>query len=578
MPVHHLTKTVLDPNSGKISTILSSPPALIESSAPPQQTSPVAKKPSYLNLACCVNGYSNLTQYDSKYRQSINKSREVSPIRPITHTVNYNRSENTNYLGVPIFIPISNSVNDNSKKPIIMDRTHSIVSPENHFYTKSQHTAVDINTAGRDVPDNINKTSCTTYFKKTTKFTATTSHSVVKLGEKDSSATSKSFIQQRVERLYGTGAFAQGLYSPKKPKSNVENGATVAHVLAEKSQNSSKFNSDGHGTSSITTISSNSSSSTVSAGGHDVENMHVDNDALPVLRHLRPEFRAQLPALSPKRLTRATKLTSTNALNGKLNGTTISSNGSNNNYNNKSTSNIIDTETKGHSDIDRMENVVENTITSTNYDIESDKRHNHLKFEQVNDSDVMETMNSVNKMHLTEGDENQMAHNKQKEETASAMIPMKRKSLVIETTDDSPNATLSSPTTTTASKVFKADANGNHKTEQTKDALCFLKTVHAERDRLIALAIGVETELEALLQVKYFQLTTCACNHNEIFIFFVLFFQRDDIEEEVLGFLRSAAGKARLLATKKFKQFEGKFDIIFSLWTRSLIDLLLFLA
>lgn len=37
----------------------------------------------------------------------------------------------------------------------------------------------------------------------------------------------------------------------------------------------------------------------------------------------------------------------------------------------------------------------------------------------------------------------------------------------------------------------------------------------------------------------------------------ILFSQKGDIDEEVLGHLRSAAGKARLLATKKFKQFEG---------------------
>lgn len=33
--------------------------------------------------------------------------------------------------------------------------------------------------------------------------------------------------------------------------------------------------------------------------------------------------------------------------------------------------------------------------------------------------------------------------------------------------------------------------------------------------------------------------------------------QKGGVDEEVLGHLRSAAGKARLLATKKFKQFEG---------------------
>lgn len=41
--------------------------------------------------------------------------------------------------------------------------------------------------------------------------------------------------------------------------------------------------------------------------------------------------------------------------------------------------------------------------------------------------------------------------------------------------------------------------------------------------------------------------------------FYCLFsdFQKGETEEEVLGYLRSAAGKARLLATQKFKQFEG---------------------
>lgn len=38
------------------------------------------------------------------------------------------------------------------------------------------------------------------------------------------------------------------------------------------------------------------------------------------------------------------------------------------------------------------------------------------------------------------------------------------------------------------------------------------------------------------------------------------YFQRGDVDEEVLGHVRSAAGKARLLATKKFKQFEGMYS------------------
>lgn len=39
--------------------------------------------------------------------------------------------------------------------------------------------------------------------------------------------------------------------------------------------------------------------------------------------------------------------------------------------------------------------------------------------------------------------------------------------------------------------------------------------------------------------------------------FFRINLQKGDVDEEVLGHIRSAAGKARLLATKKFKQFEG---------------------
>lgn len=41
--------------------------------------------------------------------------------------------------------------------------------------------------------------------------------------------------------------------------------------------------------------------------------------------------------------------------------------------------------------------------------------------------------------------------------------------------------------------------------------------------------------------------------------FLILFQKNEDISEEIFGVLRSAAGKARLLATQKMQQFEGKF-------------------
>lgn len=43
----------------------------------------------------------------------------------------------------------------------------------------------------------------------------------------------------------------------------------------------------------------------------------------------------------------------------------------------------------------------------------------------------------------------------------------------------------------------------------------------------------------------------------------ILYSQKGNVDEEVLGHVRSAAGKARLLATKKFKQFEGMHSVLF---------------
>lgn len=149
------TKTILDPNSGKISTILTQ--NLLPAINSP--TSPV-KKPSYLNLACCVNGYSNLTTYDSKFRQSINKSREVSPIRPITYAVQYNRNGDNNYLSIPTAVPI----NDNTKN-YMMD-AHSISSDKRYYTSQTQQKSMEINGSnGKDVTDNLNSNGCTNYSK-----------------------------------------------------------------------------------------------------------------------------------------------------------------------------------------------------------------------------------------------------------------------------------------------------------------------------------------------------------------------------------------------------------------------------
>lgn len=97
-----------------------------------------------------------------------------------------------------------------------------------------------------------------------------------------SSNSEKSFIQQRVERLYGPGALAQGFF---------------------RRSSGNKFNiSGGSPNKSI-----NNNNTINSSNGKDTSYEDANSDeslkSLPVLRHLRPEFRAQLPVVSPRRPT-----------------------------------------------------------------------------------------------------------------------------------------------------------------------------------------------------------------------------------------------------------------------------------
>ncbi|XP_037946436.1 uncharacterized protein LOC119678590 isoform X3 [Teleopsis dalmanni] len=197
-----------------------------------------SKKPSYLSLACCVNGYSNLTTYDSKVRQDINKSREVSPIRPSSNvTVQYCKNKNS------VTPPVLNKVK--SKESVLIES--------------------EINTK--------------------------------KLESNEAKTEQVSFIQQRVERLYGPGALAQAFYSPKK--THVGNNP----IYKEDSQSPEliqKFkqispNRDYQKLNNLRSIQPSFIQNRVLS--EECENS-VD---LPVLRHLSQEFRSQLPSISPKR-------------------------------------------------------------------------------------------------------------------------------------------------------------------------------------------------------------------------------------------------------------------------------------
>lgn len=538
-------KTVLDPNSGKISTVLTAqntPPTIISPSSP-------VKKLSYLNLACCVNGYSNITTYNSKFRQNINKSREVSPIRPITHTVQYNRSGDNKYLSIPAPIPI----NDNTKSHM-MD-AHTILSPEKRYFsTQTKQSPLELNGSARDCTDNINTNGCTAYFKNTSSVTSNFNS----LGNNrdanqdyDSSAktTTKSFIQQRVERLYGPNA---QLYSPKKPKSSDENLTTLAKatsttftsILVEKSQNSSNtFQSTKY------VLEAQRNGHLNQSRPHNEENFNMDslNDALPVLRHLRPEFRAQLPTLSPKRTVAISRLNTTSIpstgqyangtaaekINDYLDCSAKSVNSVNplpqsqqqqttngdNRYTQNNTQCQMTTQTSKQSVCNKIFNAstsnaqiidavatTNSGITSkVNFDIENDCRHSSVAEKPI------EIINSLNQLHLNdtntiniESETNGHMTNK-----LNAQLESKDKSINSEITEinskDIDTNTIE-PTMNTSKQNSTAenaiDANGNHKSEPIKDALHYLTTVHSERDRLLDLAVAAEKELDELMQVN----------------------------------------------------------------------------
>lgn len=100
---------------------------------------------------------------------------------------------------------------------------------------------------------------------------------------------SKSFIQQRVERLYGPGALAQGFFISKRQKNRVsESECDKNNKTNTESEKHSKSLTD-----KLLDVSESESNLKQS----------TSSPTLPVLRHLRPEFRAQLPIISPKKST-----------------------------------------------------------------------------------------------------------------------------------------------------------------------------------------------------------------------------------------------------------------------------------
>lgn len=322
--------TVLDPVTGNISTVLTTTSPQAETAT----TAVASKKPSYLNLACCVNGYSNLTTYDSKLRQDINKSREVSPNRPIIATLHYNRSEGGNFqLTAPTlsYISMNNTINNNVSNG---GKFGGMVNGAGRFVGSGGGAAT-----GQDVTDNamFNGNGFGGGGLRTRVISSQSQISSVKETER---VVKKSFIQQRVEKLYGN---AEGVVINKQIYNSNERKYlnNIANENVSKNYtNALHLNGNGNvatnGSSHGTVVGTGGGG--VGFGGGTKENLDENNkeiaddpdmEALPVLRHLRPEFRAQLQIFSPKKVpkTSPSRSVTTTAGSG-----AVSLNGTNNNH------------------------------------------------------------------------------------------------------------------------------------------------------------------------------------------------------------------------------------------------------
>ncbi|XP_012252011.2 uncharacterized protein LOC105683751 [Athalia rosae] len=463
----------LDANKENISNLHN------ESSEPEHLT---AKKPSYLGLACSISGYSGITRYDSKLREGF-RSRDTSPgtrlITRDTSPAGFRSSEN---LSLPTQPP-SKSL---SISPLAMERQngfsngvkeeykiHTYVETRNSISTCQGFSEVDkgvpLHTTFADISpirgnqdispikkspgmirvvassqqntsfmSNVSETSprSMSYNMSNTSMTEITMNNCSSMESEsltfNSSLNSeKSFIQQRVERLYGPGALAQGFFFKRS---------------------ASKLN-----TSDCFLNKSLNNNNDVSIDGVKEEE---SLKSLPVLRHLRPEFRAQLPVVSPRKPT------------------------------------------------DGSEQVIKSLQRVT-----SSIQKNEEK------SKVVTTAADLN---------NSIGRN-------DSIVNLKPSMTILKNIPDQQPAALE-----VVLPVLEPSASFHNiakhvqeveKADEEKDGHYFMKMLKAETDRLLSLAASAEAEL--------------AGGDPTV------------LPEEAAGKLRSAAGKARLLATQKMQQFEG---------------------
>ncbi|XP_050454813.1 uncharacterized protein LOC126853263 [Cataglyphis hispanica] len=293
--------------------------------SPESEQVTAAKKPSYLGLACSISGYSGITRYDSKLREGF-RSRDSSPgtrlITRDTSPAGFRSNENLS-VPTPQYPPKSQSIS-----PLAMDRQNGFTNGmkeeckvETYMESRSSISicqgysevdkGVSLHTTFPDLspirmstsatkrsPGLSQMMSCGQQNKSYSTGFSSPKQDVANLSDTSfsdasilngstaevesqvintSSSSEKSFIQQRVERLYGPGALAQGFFYKRS---------------------TTKLNT------SDSNFNKSSNNNNMSA---DNANMEESLKNLPVLRHLRPEFRAQLPVVGSRKLTDGTE-------------------------------------------------------------------------------------------------------------------------------------------------------------------------------------------------------------------------------------------------------------------------------
>ncbi|GAB6021082.1 hypothetical protein CHUAL_003715 [Chamberlinius hualienensis] len=164
------------------------------------------KKPSYIGISCSISGYSNYSCYDSKVRREGLRSRDNSPARlafqPINRTVDIEIDELNGG------VSYTSSETHTSEATVLINGETTKTSTKTASFAMWRASSEDgiLNGGHRE----SRKTTTTINSSTSTTKSAVSQNLISNESLNISTTPTKSLIQQRIERLYGPGALAQG--------------------------------------------------------------------------------------------------------------------------------------------------------------------------------------------------------------------------------------------------------------------------------------------------------------------------------------------------------------------------------